>query len=276
MSRVAVCRLAPVPELSPATFFANMPTVHIGTSGWHYGHWRGPFYPTDLAASRMLRWYAERLDTVEINNSFYRLPSDDALAAWVSETPADFCFAVKASRYITHRKRLRDPENAVANFLPRIQKLGKKLGPILFQLPPRWGVNLERLNEFLRVLPKKNHYAFEFRDPSWSTPAVYQLLRRYNAAFCIFEIAGWQSPIEVTADFAYVRLHGSGEKAYQGDYTKARLRNWAKKIEAWRRELQGIYVYFDNDQAGFAAKNALELKRLVTAGAFPFGRELRT
>ncbi len=155
------------------------------------------------------------------------------------------------------------PENPVANFLPRIQKLGKKLGPILFQLPPRWGVNLERLNEFLRVLPKKNHYAFEFRDPSWSTPAVYQLLRRHNAAFCIFEIAGWQSPLEVTADFTYVRLHGPGKKAYQGDYTKARLRNWAKKIEAWQRELQGIYVYFDNDQAGLAAKNALELKRLV-------------
>jgi len=240
-----------------------MQTVNIGTSGWHYAHWRGPFYPHTLAPAEMLRCYAEHFATVEINNSFYRLPTDDALAKWHAETPADFCFAVKASRYITHRKRLRDPENTVANFLPQVKKLKKKTGPILFQLPPRWGVNLARLDELLRILPAAHRYAFEFRDPSWNTPAVYRLLRHHNAALCIFEIAGFQSPLEITADFSYVRLHGPGEKAYQGDYTKPRLRNWAKKIEAWHADLKSIYFYFDNDQAGYAAKNARELKRLV-------------
>jgi uncharacterized protein YecE (DUF72 family) len=205
--------------------------IHIGTSGWHYAHWKGPFYPRDLAASKMLRWYVDHFNTVEINNSFYRLPTDDALKIWAEQTPTDFCFAVKARRYITHRKRLLDTENTVKNFLPRIEKLGNKLGPILFQLPPRWRVNLDRLEQLLGILPRHHRYTFEFRDPSWHNPDVYTLLRRHNAAFCIFEIAGFQSPIELTADFAYVRLHGPGEKAYQGEYTKAQLRRWAELVE---------------------------------------------
>jgi uncharacterized protein YecE (DUF72 family) len=243
--------------------------IHIGTSGWHYAHWRGPFYPEDLAATKMLRWYVNQFDTVEINNSFYRLPTDDALKIWFDQTPAQFCFAVKASRYITHRKRLLDPESTVKNFLLRIEKLGRKLGPILFQLPPRWPVNLERLEQFLQVLPGTHQYAFEFRDPSWHDPAVYALLRRFNAAFCIFEIAGFQTPIEITADFVYVRLHGPGERAYQGEYTEAQLRVWAERIAQWQKQLQKMFVYFDNDQAGFAAKNAPELKRLVSAEKSP-------
>jgi uncharacterized protein YecE (DUF72 family) len=161
----------------------------------------------------MLRWYVNYFDTVEINNSFYRLPTDDALKIWFDKTPARFCFTVKASRYITHRKRLLDPESTVKNFLLRIEKLGRKLGPILLQLPSRWRVNLERLEQLLQVLPETHQYAFEFRDPSWHDPSVYALLRRFNAAFCIFEIARFQSPIEITTDFSYVRLHGSGERA---------------------------------------------------------------
>jgi uncharacterized protein YecE (DUF72 family) len=237
--------------------------IHVGSSGWHYAHWRGPFYPKDLAANRMLRWYVEHFDTVEINNSFYRLPTDDAIKIWYEQTPPGFCFALKASRYITHRKRLLEPENTVKNFLPRIEKLGHKLGPILFQLPPRWHANRDRLEELLRILPRQHRYTFEFRDPSWNNPAIYDLLRRYNAAYCITEIAGYQSPIELTADFAYVRLHGPGEKAYQGSYTKVQLRRWAKLIEQWQKDLQQVFFYFDNDQLGFAAKNALELKRLA-------------
>jgi uncharacterized protein YecE (DUF72 family) len=236
--------------------------VHIGTSGWHYQHWRGAFYPRDLRADQMLRFYADRFDTVEINNSFYRLPATTALEAWRRETPPDFCFAVKASRYITHNRKLKDPEQTFDKFFSQVRILKERLGPILFQLPPSWQVNLERLEEFLSALPGRNRYAFEFRNPTWNIPPVYEALRRHNAAFCIYELAGFQSPEEVTADFAYVRLHGPGN-AYQGDYSRNRLRNWAKKIEDWRQELRRIYVYFDNDQAGFAPKNALELKQMV-------------
>lgn len=236
--------------------------VHIGTSGWHYKHWKGPFYPEKLPASKMLPWYVERFDTVEINNSFYRLPQASALELWCRQTPSNFCFAVKASRYITHNRKLKDPQNAVDNFLSVIEKLERRLGPILFQLPPSWKVNVERLNEFLRGLPRGHRYVFEFRNETWNTAEVYEVLRRHNGGFCIHELAGFHAPIEVTADFTYVRLHGPGNK-YQGDYSPETLRAWARRIRAWRKELQHIFVYFDNDQAGFAAKNALELKAMI-------------
>ncbi len=238
-----------------------MASVRIGTSGWHYDHWRGPFYPEKLAASKMLDFYAGRFHTVELNNTFYRLPSAESLANWRQATPKDFCFAVKASRFLTHNKKLKDPENALQNFLPRVEALQKKLGPILFQLPPHWGVNVERLREFLQALPPRHRYVFEFREPSWNTEAVYATLRRHNAAYCIFELDWFQSPLEITADFAYVRLHGPGGK-YQGCYSRQTLRQWARRIEGWSK-LRAVYIYFDNDQAGYAARNALELKRLV-------------
>jgi uncharacterized protein YecE (DUF72 family) len=237
--------------------------IHIGTSGWHYAHWRGPFYPEDLVASKMLRWYVQHFDSVELNNTFYRLPTDDALKIWYEQTPPGFCFALKASRYITHRKRLLEPENTVKNFLPRVEKLGDKLGPILFQLPPRWHANADRLEHLLKILPRRHRYTLEFRDASWNNPTVFKVLRRYNAAYCISEIAGYQSPVELTADFSYVRLHGPGEKAYQGDYSEAQLRRWAKLTEAWKSDLNQIFFYFDNDQFGYAAKNALELKHMI-------------
>lgn len=237
--------------------------VRIGTSGWHYGHWRGPFYPEDLRPAKMLRWYIQHFDSVELNNTFYRLPTDDALRMWYEQTPADFCFALKASRYITHRKRLLEPENTVKNFLPRIEKLREKLGPILFQLPPRWRANPERLEQLLQILPSQHRYSFEFRDPSWNHSDIYSVLRRYNAAYCIAEIAGYRSPVELTADFAYVRLHGPGERAYQGCYSAAQLRRWAKLIENWASTLRNVFFYFDNDQFGFAARNALELKHMI-------------
>lgn len=247
---------------SMTTHHSQLGYVHIGTSGWHYSHWRGPFYPTDLAPGRMLRWYADSFDTVEINNSFYRLPTTAALETWCRETPEQFCFAVKASRYITHNLKLKNPEQANENFLSQIEILGKRLGPILFQLPPGWKLNLDRLEEFLRVLPKTHRYTFEFRNPTWQVREVYETLRRHGAALCIHEIAGFQCPIEVTADFTYIRLHGPG-KEYQGDYSQSTLRTWAQRIERWHMELAHVFLYFDNDQSGFAAKNALELKRMV-------------
>src|SRR5438270_13006235 len=172
-----------------------MAKVHIGTSGWHYKHWCGPFYAEKLPASKMLQCYVQYFDTVEINNSFYRLPEKSTFESWRESTPKNFIFAVKASRFLTHNKKLKDPENALNNFLPRAEALGEKLGPILFQLPPRWRINLERLAEFLDALPKYHRYTFEFREPSWLVPQVYELLRRHNAAFCIYELAGFHSPI---------------------------------------------------------------------------------
>lgn len=237
--------------------------LHIGTSGWHYKHWRGPFYPESLPPAKMLGWYAERFDTVEINNSFYKVPTNEALAGWRRQTPANFCFAVKASRYITHNRKFKAAEQTVGKFVSQIRALGNRLGPILFQLPPSWNVNLERLDEFLNNLPPRHHYVFEFRNETWNSREVFELLRSHNAALCMFELAGYQSPLELTADFAYVRLHGP-ENKYQGDYTEEQLRVWVERIEAWGRTLKHVFVYFDNDQAGFAAKNALELKRMVT------------
>jgi uncharacterized protein YecE (DUF72 family) len=210
----------------------------------------------------MLRWYAERFDTVEINNSFYRLPPASSFETWCRETTPEFCFAVKASRYITHNKKLTDPESANEKFISLVERLGTRLGPILFQLPPSWKVNVDRLQAFLSSLPRTHRYVFEFRNPTWNVAPVYEVLRKHNAAFCIYELAGFQSPIEMTADFTYIRLHGPGNK-YQGDYSRSTLRNWAKRIENWRKELKHAFVYFDNDQAAFAPKNALELKEMI-------------
>ncbi len=236
--------------------------VRIGTSGWHYRHWKGNFYHARLPASRMLNAYLEHFDTVELNNSFYKLPSADTFENWRISTPQGFIFAVKASRFLTHMKKLKDPESALNNFLPRAEKLGEKLGPILFQLPPGWRMDLQRLRDFLRALPGKHRYAFEFRDPSWHCPPVLEVLQRYNAAFCVFDLAGFQSPIEVTAEFAYVRLHGPGGK-YQGSYSEEALQEWANRIVSWKQRLSAVYAYFDNDQEGYAAANAVRLRELV-------------
>jgi uncharacterized protein YecE (DUF72 family) len=238
--------------------------VRIGTSGWHYKHWCGPFYDERMPASKMLPFYYNRFDTVEINNSFYRLPTSDAFRCWRESTPRGFCFAVKASRFITHMKKLKDPENALENFLPRAEELKEKLGPILFQLPPKWTLNRDRLEEFLQALPRRHQYAFEFREHSWHTDQVYELLEKYNAAFCIYELNGFRSPEVITANFTYVRLHGPGGP-YQGSYSSETLTAWAAKIGRWSRTLRDIYVYFDNDQAAYAVQNALELKHLMGA-----------
>ncbi|HEX3154448.1 MAG TPA: DUF72 domain-containing protein [Candidatus Angelobacter sp.] len=237
--------------------------IRIGTSGYHYKHWVGTFYPSKTPASKMLDYYVRHFDTLELNNSFYRLPSIEAFEAWRDATPKNFVFAVKASRFITHNKKLKDPENALDNILPRAEHLGKKLGPVLFQLPPHWKVNIERLEALLEILPREHRYTFEFREVSWITPEINRLLRRYNAAFCIYELAGYHSPLEITADFAYVRLHGPTAGKYQGSYSDAQLRKWAKRIQEWAKELKAVYVYFDNDQAGYAAHNALTLREMV-------------
>lgn len=236
--------------------------IRIGTSGWHYKHWVGTFYPPKWPASKMLAYYVERFDTVELNNSFYRLPPEGALANWRDSTPADFCFAVKGSRFLTHMKKLKDPEPGLDRFFQRADILGPKLGPILFQLPPHWALDLDRFQTFLRALPAQHRYAFEFRNATWDTAEVYRELTRYNCAYCAYDLGGYQSPIEITADFTYVRLHGPGGK-YQGSYSEEALAAWAQRIRCWRSRLKAIYFYFDNDQAGYAPANAIQLRNLA-------------
>ena len=236
--------------------------VRIGTSGWHYKHWLGPFYPANLRPKDMLAWYMERFDTVELNNSFYHLPARETFEAWRRATPASFCFAVKGSRYITHRKKLNDPAPALARFMEPVESLGDKLGPILFQLPPRWTCNVPRLTlswtRCRRVTGIRSNFAIRVG----TIPSVYRALGRHNVAFCLYELDGFETPYQLTADFVYVRLHGPGRK-YQGDYSSQQLRAWARRIARWRQRFKAVYVYFDNDQAGYAAKNAAELKSLT-------------
>ncbi len=234
--------------------------IRVGTSGWSYPHWRGVFYPPELPPSRWLAYYQCRLDTVELNNSFYRLPERSTFAAWGREAPEGFAFAVKASRYITHLRKLRGPQAPLRRLLDHARALGPHLGPILFQLPPRWRCDLQRLEAFLEALPRGLACAMEFRDPDWWREEVYALLRRHAVAWCIFDLAGTCSPLERTAPLVYLRLHGPGGP-YQGCYDRRALAAWARRILAWRGEGRQVWCYFDNDQAGHAVRNALDLRR---------------
>lgn len=182
---------------------------------------------------------------------------------WYDSTPPNFLFAVKGSRFLTHMKKLADPAAGLEKFFSRADLLRDKLGPILFQLPPNWEINLGRLESFLQALPDWHRYVFEFRNTTWDTAELYQLLRKYNAAYCPFHLAGYQSPIEVTTDITYVRLHGPGGK-YQGSYDDGALGTWAEWIRSWRAQLKAVYIYFDNDDSGYAAHDAARLRQLVS------------
>ncbi len=239
----------------------NTGNIHIGTSGWNYKHWSGPFYPEKLAQKKWLKFYSDRFSTVEINNSFYRLPDKQTFLTWKQTVPDNFIFSVKGSRYITHMKKLKDPGGPVKNFMQNVRHLQEKLGPVLFQLPPRWKFNQGRLKNFLEILPD-GRYTFEFRDQSWWNEQTCQILENYNAAFCIFERAGVLTPKNITADFAYIRLHGPGE-AYQGRYDDQTLAGWAGAMTTWKKSVKTVYCYFDNDQNGYAAENAKRLNDMV-------------
>jgi len=237
--------------------------LRIGASGWHYDHWKGVFYPKDLPSDRWLEFYGERFDTAEINNTFYNLPAASTIEHWRLQSPGGFLFAVKASRLITHMKKLKDCAKPLEAFLDRVRELRHKLGPILFQLPPHWRADAGRLDGFVRLLPPRRRYAFEFRDPSWREDEdVLEVLRRRNASHCIYHMAGDTTPLIVTADWVYVRLHGpSGE--YGGSYTRRQLRTWAERIGGWRGEGRDVLVYFNNDLDGHAVRNAATLRDLT-------------
>jgi uncharacterized protein YecE (DUF72 family) len=236
--------------------------IYVGTSGWNYKHWKGNFYPEDLKQTEWLKYYSDRLKSVEINNSFYRLPDIKTFNSWTKDTPSDFIFSVKGSRYITHMKKLKDPEQSSKKLFTHIKHLKPKLGPVLFQLPPRWKFNKERFENFLSILPDKYRFTFEFREKSWWNDDVLGLLKEHNCAFCIYELAGTLTPKEITADFVYIRLHGPGDK-YQGSYSNRELSGWAGAISSWRGKNKDIYIYFDNDDSGYAVKNALELQEML-------------
>lgn len=236
--------------------------VYVGTSGWHYPHWVGPFYPEGTRSSDFLARYARVFRTTEVNNTFYRLPEPETFESWRETTPGGFLFACKASRYITHMKKLRDPAATSERFIRAVARLGDKLGPILFQLPPHWRVDVDRLAGLLAALRPDWRYAFEFRDKSWFEEGVFRTLADFGAAHCVYDLAGRSAPLEVTADFVYLRLHGPAE-AYRGRYGRTALRSWAAHISAWRDGGRDVYCYFDNDEAGFAARNARELLALL-------------
>ena len=238
--------------------------IYIGTSGWHYKHWLGVFYPAGTVAAEMFQFYAQNFDTVEVNNSFYRLPAAKTFDTWRQSSPREFRFAVKANRFITHMKKLKEPKSSTAKFFLAAARLGQKLGPILFQLPPRWNLNIERLASFLKALPSGHKYVFEFRDTTWLVPAVFDLLRQHNMALCIHDFADIKVPYELTADFTYIRFHGPTSMKYAGSYSSRELHSWASRIAGWRATLSATYVYFNNDPGGAAVRNAKTLKRLVS------------
>lgn len=239
-----------------------MATIYLGTSGWHYDHWVGPFYPEGMKPRDFLGYYSDRFRAVEINNTFYRLPSTAVLADWRTSSPPDMVFACKASRYITHARKLIDPEGSFSRFFTAIEALGDKAGPVLFQLPPRWHVNVARLAGFLETLPGGWRYAFEFRDESWFCAEIYEALARHDAAFCLYDLAGRRAPVELTADFVYVRLHGPCG-AYQGSYDGRTLAGWARRFLGWRTAGKDVYCFFDNDDSGYAAHNALQMQAMI-------------
>jgi uncharacterized protein YecE (DUF72 family) len=235
--------------------------VRIGISGWRYPPWRGVFYPKDLPQRRELEYASRAFPSIEINGTFYSLQSRQSFERWHRETPADFVFSVKGSRYITHILRLREPRGALRRFLGSgLSRLRAKLGPILWQFPPSFRYDAALMDTFFRMLPRKLRHAVEIRHPSFVEPSFYRLLRKHGIALVVADTAGkWPFLMEQTADFMYLRLHGD-EELYASGYTGAALATWARRIRTWRRT-QDVYCYFDNDKKVKAPVDARNLMR---------------
>lgn len=237
-------------------------SVRIGTSGWEYAHWRGSFYPSDLPRDRWLEFYADRFDTVELNASFYRLPDAATFERWGKRTPEGFRFAVKASRYLTHIRRLRDPAEPLARLRVRASRLANRLGPTLYQLPPRWRPNPERLERFLEAIGGEQGHVIEFRDARWYRPAIIAMLERSGASLCLHDMQGSASPIHPVGPLVYLRFHGAGER-YGGSYSPQRLSAWADRIAGWAGEGRPVWAFFNNDIGGHAVTDAARLRSYV-------------
>ena len=235
-----------------------MMKTFIGTSGFSYPAWRGTFYPEKLPAARMLGFYSERLDTVEINNTFYRMPKAEALRAWADATPAGFRFAPKSPQQITHRQKLLGPADTVAFFFQAIAALGQKLGPALFQLPPFFKKDLPRLSDFLALVPNGARAAFEFRHASWFADDTYEVLRSRGAALCLAESDDFETPPVATTDWGYVRLRKT-------EYGEPALRAWVERLRERSATWTEAFVYFKHEDAGRGPRLAAQLGELIKA-----------
>lgn len=236
--------------------------IHIGTSGWSYNHWTGIVYPKSASSLERLDAYVERFQTVEVNNTFYRWPKDEVFATWRDRVPADFVFSIKASRGLTQFRKLNDPDAWLERMEGGLRQLGKKLGVLLFQLPPHFPCNLERLAEFLPRVPAWIRPAFEFRHPSWDREEVYALLEQRGAAYCVMSGPDLPCVLRATAPFVFVRLHGPDDaRRYAGCYSDDSLRWWADRIREWQDQDRDVFVYFNNDGFGHAVRNAETLKQ---------------
>lgn len=231
----------------------------VGTSGYQYDHWRGLFYPLDLSKKNWFAYYAKHFDTVEINNTFYGLPSAETFDAWRTQAPAGFCYALKFSRYGSHVKRLKEPRATIKTFLQHARRLRKFLGPILVQLPPNWDVNTDRFVGFLKAAPRSVRWSFEFRDTRWLCKEVFAILQQHNAVLCIHDMIE-NHPRRITADWIYLRFHGDH---YSGSYTSQALKVQAKWIKQQLGEGKDVFAFFNNDAEGCAIRNAAELRRYV-------------
>jgi uncharacterized protein YecE (DUF72 family) len=230
----------------------------VGTSGWNYAHWRDVFYPDNIPKSRWLEFYTENFDTVELNATFYRQPRNETFKNWYKRTPEGFLWSVKVSKFITHTKRLKDCEDALVRFYDGVLNLKEKLGPILIQLPPGLVFERDLFKSFCSLLNSSLKHTIEVRNKTWLCDDAFEIMRKHNIAFCISDTAGrYPYHEEVTADFIYIRLHGS-KKLYASEYTEDEIRQWASKIGSWNME---TYIYFDNDFNGYAVKNAFQLKQ---------------
>jgi uncharacterized protein YecE (DUF72 family) len=230
-----------------------------------YKHWHGLFYPPDLPQKKWLEYYARYFPTVELNNTFYMLPQAATFDGWRENAPDGFLYAVKANRFITHMKKLKDPELHLPKMFELVNLLGEKLGPVLYQLPPRWRWNGERFEEFLKALPQGVQQAVEVRETSWLNDAFFSLLHKHEVAYCIASLPDYQTPVCATAPFVYLRFHGSGEMYYY-NYTHAELEHWRDVIRRFTGEGRTVYAYFNNDPHAWAVQNALDLTRLLREG----------
>lgn len=234
--------------------------IRIGTCGWSYKDWKNKFYPPGLCAKNWFKFYSQYFDTVEINNTFYQLPSKSVFKNWHAQAKKGFIYAVKVSRYITHMKKLKDCQKPLKAFFKHAEVLGNNLGPFLYQLPPGWNINFERLNNFLKILPKAYCHIFEFRNNTWFRNDVFGLLDKYGASFCIHDMRGLNCPKIITGKAIYLRFHGTVGK-YDGGYADAQLGSWARWLKQQRKAK--TYIYFNNDVHAHAVYDAQNLKEIL-------------
>ncbi len=239
-----------------------MARYFVGTSGWYYDDWKGRFYPEKLPRAKWLEFYARHFTTVELNNTFYRLPSEEAFTKWYDSSPPGFAFAVKVSRFITHIKRLKNCDEALGNFMSRTTLLKDKLGPRLYQLPPGLHRDDDLLTAFLERLPRELKHVIEFRHQSWLVEDVFDILRRYRVGFCVFDMPRLECPLLATTNFAYIRFHGR-DSLYSSCYADEELADWAGRIAELAQNLDAVYIYFNNDIEGYALKNAEAIKKYL-------------